>query len=298
MTPRATHDSGMLEQLGQFIPLHYHHHMLGDDARVLAFKDALARVVPAGGRVLELGSGTGILSFFASQLANGVIAVEFNPAMVRASQSMLDRNRATDKVTVVQADAQDFLPTEPVDVVVCEMLHSALLREKQLEVLKGFKARYVARFGHLPRFVPEASILAVELLHQDYNYQGFEAPLPLFQDAALPASRSRSMSSVAEYATIDYASDFQDGFDSALRMVVSGPGRVNAVRFITKNLLAILPASGSSIAWNNQHLVLPLKDHLSVEAGATVELRFSYAAGASIESLADTLQCKLCPSAP
>jgi predicted RNA methylase len=288
----------MLEQLGQFIPLHYHHHMLGDDARVLAFKAAFDNVVRAGARVLELGSGTGILSFFASQRASSVIAVEFNPAMVRASQAMLGRNRVTHKVTLVQADALNFLPSEPVDVVVCEMLHSALLREKQLEVLRGFKARYQARFKHLPRFVPEASILAVELLNQDYNYQGFDAPLPLFQDAALPASRSISLSGVAEYATIDYATDFPDAFDCALRLRITAPGQVNAVRFITKNLLAILPPSGSSIAWNNQHLVLPLTDPFRVEAGVTVDLRFSYAAGASIESLAGTLRCELYASTP
>jgi predicted RNA methylase len=255
-------------------------------------------VVPEGARVLELGSGTGILSFFASQRASSVIAVEYNPAMVQSSQVMLDRNRVSDKITLVHADAQDFLPSEPVDVVVCEMLHSAMLREKQLEVLKGFKARYQTRFKHLPRFVPEATILAVEMLSQDYNYQGFDAPLPLFQDAALHASRSISLSVVAEYAIIDYATDFPDSFNCALRLRIAAPGQLNAVRFITKNLLAILPASGSSIAWNNQHLVLPLSDTFRVEAGATVELRFSYAGGASIESLADTLHCQPCATVP
>jgi predicted RNA methylase len=53
--------------LGQFIPVHYHDHMPGDEARTSVFKAALQEVVTAGGRVLELGSGTAILSFFAAQ---------------------------------------------------------------------------------------------------------------------------------------------------------------------------------------------------------------------------------------
>ena len=53
--------------LGQYIPLHYHYQMLSDEARISSFKAALQLLVPEGGKVLELGAGTGIMSFFAAQ---------------------------------------------------------------------------------------------------------------------------------------------------------------------------------------------------------------------------------------
>jgi protein arginine N-methyltransferase 1 len=50
--------------LGQFIPLHYHHNMLSDVVRMRGFKAAIDYAVPPGGKVLELGGGTGVLSLF------------------------------------------------------------------------------------------------------------------------------------------------------------------------------------------------------------------------------------------
>ncbi len=144
-------------ELGQFIPLHYHFQMLADEVRMAAIQGALTAVIPMGGSVLELGSGTGVLSFFAAQRARHVLAVEYNPQLVNASRRLLSDNGVADRVTVVQGDAADFTPTDPVDVVICEMLHSALLREKQLQVIGRFKANYLARFAVLPRFVPEAT---------------------------------------------------------------------------------------------------------------------------------------------
>ena len=52
--------------LGQFIPLHYHHHMLTSEYRMSAFKAAINQTVFPGAKVLELGGGTGVLSVFAA----------------------------------------------------------------------------------------------------------------------------------------------------------------------------------------------------------------------------------------
>ena len=278
--------------LGQFIPLHYHHHMLGDDARTSAFKLALQLTVPQGGRVLEFGSGTGVLSYFAAQRASQVTAVEFNPALVHSSREFLAHNGVADIVSVVQADASQYLPDDPVDVVVCEMLHSALLREKQLAVIQAFKSRYGARFGALPRFVPEATLLGVQPLHQDYDYHGYNAAVPLFQDSASASPRSHEMAAPMCYATIDYQEAFPSAFEHTVRMTATHTGTINAVRFITQNLLAVLPQEGRSVDWNNQHLVLPLKLPVTVQAGTDVDIRFSYTAGHSIEALSASLQCE------
>ena len=280
-------------QLGQFIPLHYHHHMLGDDARTSAFKSALNQVVPLGGRVLELGSGTGVLSFFAAQRANQVIAVEYNPALVRASRIILERNGVAGKVTVLQADGSSYTPDEPVDVVICEMLHSALLREKQLEVIRKFKAKYLARFGQLPRFVPEATILAAQPLSQNYDYQGYNAAVPLFQDAGGQSPRSLALGDAVSYATVDYLGAIPERFEETVRCPISNQGEINAIRFVTKNLLAILPEEKRSIDWYNQHLVLPLQSSIRTEAGDTLEIRFAYDAGGPIEMLSGSLRCEL-----
>ena len=118
--------------LGQFIPVHYHHNMLMDQNRMHSFKSAIFHAVKPGMKVLELGGGTGVLSFFAAQAADKVYCVEFNPDMVREARKFLAMNQNGHKVEVVHADAFEYLPPEPVDVVICEMIHVGMLREKQV----------------------------------------------------------------------------------------------------------------------------------------------------------------------
>lgn len=96
--------------LGQFIPLQYHLAMLKDKNRMQSFKAAIDHVVAPGSKVLELGGGTGILSWFAAAKADKVWRAEFNPDLVNVSRQILEKNHNGHKVEVVHADAFDYLP--------------------------------------------------------------------------------------------------------------------------------------------------------------------------------------------
>jgi type I protein arginine methyltransferase len=112
-------------EMGQYIPLHYHYQMLTDVPRMTAFRTAIEHIVTPQHRVVELGSGTDVMSFFAARQGARVWAVEANPAMASASRKFLSENGASSRVDVFEADASNWLPPEPVDLVICEMLHSA-----------------------------------------------------------------------------------------------------------------------------------------------------------------------------
>ena len=275
---------------GQYIPLHYHFQMLLDRARVRGFREALARRVPQGGRVLELGGGTGVLSYFAAQRATKVWCVERNAEVASAAERFLARNGVADRVEVICADALTYLPPEPVDVVVCEMLHVGLLREKQIEVIASFKERYGKKFGGLPLFVPEATILAVQPVHYDFDFAGYEAPVSLFFDPLGPQEGVTELGGPLLYGTLlyDESLPFAFNYRGTSRMVRAGT--VNALRFITKNLLAILVEGRRTIDWHNQYLVLPVPEPARVEAGQNLEIRFAYRAGGSIESLTGAIE--------
>ena len=135
--------------LGQFIPLQYHHSMLRDANRMLSFKSAIDQVVFPGAKVLELGGGTGVLSFFAAAKAEKVWCVEFNSELVRESRRLLAKNENGHKVEVIHADAFEYLPPEPVDVMICEMIHVAMLREKQVQMMGPVPAPMTKKSGTL-----------------------------------------------------------------------------------------------------------------------------------------------------
>jgi len=92
-------------ELGQFIPLHYHFLMLSDTVRMSGFRDAIHQCVTPESTVLELGSGTGVLSFFAAEKARKVYSVELNLDLVEESRRLLKMNHNGDRVQVIHADA-------------------------------------------------------------------------------------------------------------------------------------------------------------------------------------------------
>ena len=93
--------------LGQFIPLHYHFNMLQDQHRVGAFAEAIKAVVKPGMHVVELGGGTGILSWLAAQQGARVTCVERNSALVNSARELLAKNHHGERVKVIQEDAFD-----------------------------------------------------------------------------------------------------------------------------------------------------------------------------------------------
>ncbi len=254
-----------------------------------AFRDAINLVVPEGSKVLELGGGTGVLSFFAAQKASKVWCVERNPAMVRAAKQFLDRNTGGERVQVVQADALSYLPPEPVDVVICEMLHVALIREKQLEVLRSFAKRYLEIFGApLPKFIPDACAQTVQPVEQNFNFCGYDAPIPLFVQ---PGTHDKEviLSDPKAYSIICYDSDIPERFHWSGYFTMQREGHLNALSFFTKNFLAFVLNENRSIDWPMNRLILPLPQTKYVHVGEQIEIGFSYNAGCPIESLQDSL---------
>lgn len=280
--------------LGQFIPVHYHHNMLMDQHRMNAFQAAIAHAVRPGMKVLELGGGTGVLSYFAAQQADKVYCVEFNPDLVREARRFLAMNPNGHKVEVIHADAFDYLPPEPVDVVICEMIHVAMLREKQVAVIEAFKQRYLERFGGpLPIFMPEAVVMAVQPLQQDYSFHGYYAPIVQFQDTAVAYPGTLELAAPAVYSVLDFAAPTASLIAWQGSFTVEQDGTLNALRFVTKNLLAIVQEQGRTIDWLNHYMTLPLAKALDVVAGDVVNIAFQYRAGASIPSLQAAIRATL-----
>lgn len=272
--------------LGQFIPVHYHHNMLMDERRMVGFKAAIECVVLPGAKVLELGGGTGVLSWFASAKASKVWCVEYNPDLVREARRFLSQNKNGDKVEVIQGDAYEYLPPEPVDVVICEMIHTAMVREKQVQVIEGFKKRYLEKFGGpLPIFIPEAMIMAVQPMQQEYSFEGYCAPIVQFHEPSNSYPGTVEMARPSVYTILDFTQNVSENIAWQGEFQIEQDGVVNALRFVTKNVLSVVLERATTIDWLNHYLSLPLAEPVTVKAGQQLYVSFAYRAGGSIPSL-------------
>lgn len=274
------------------IPLQYHVPMLLDEHRMGSFEQAIAQVVHPGMHVLDLGAGTGVLSFFAAQRGATVTAIEREPVVLEAARSALG-HAVGDRVRLIHADAREYVPDRPVDVVLCEMMHVGQLRERQVEVIGGFKERYRKRFGgQLPRFVPEACVQAVQPVQQDFTFHGYAVAAPVFQEPSTAQPRTAQLAAPRVFQQFFYSDELPDSCAAELDFTVEESGLLNAIRMITKNVLAALVAPPSTIDWLMSYLVIPLREPVFADRGDRVRVSFRYRPGDQIPALTDSVRVR------
>jgi type I protein arginine methyltransferase len=230
-----------------------------------------------------------VLSFFAAQQGARVTAVEREPIVLAAARSAL--TDAGHKIKLIHADAREFVPDEPVDLVMCEMMHVGQLRERQIEVIGGFKQRYAARFGGpLPRFLPEACLQAVQPVQQDFTFHGYAVAAPQFQDPFARQDRTIELAAPQVYQQFFYDDALPQTCAADLEFTVERGGWLNAVRVVTKNILAVHGHPPRSVDWTMNYLVVPLAAPLYANAGERVRITFQYEPGDEIHVLAGSVR--------
>lgn len=136
--------------------IEYQRSILADDVRNRAFERALAAVVRAGETtVVDIGSGTGFLTFLASRLgARAVYAIEHNDQLMDMALTLAGTN-AIDNVTFVAANSAEVDGLPPAQLVVSETLGNFALEENILEILRDAQ-RFLAPGGTLmPRAIEQ-----------------------------------------------------------------------------------------------------------------------------------------------
>jgi protein arginine N-methyltransferase 1 len=128
--------------------LRTHLEMLNDRARCLAYQRAVESVV-RDKIVLDVGCGTGILSFFAARAgARLVLAVDTD--VPPGAEEVAHRNGLADRVRFFRGRLQDLeLPVDSVDVIVSEWMGGVLLMEDMLPVVLFARDRWLKPGGIL-----------------------------------------------------------------------------------------------------------------------------------------------------
>lgn len=107
--------------------------------------------------ILDVGSGTGILSLFAASAgAKQVFAVEASD-IADLSQTIIEENKMEDKIKVIKGKIEDItLPVQKVDVIISEWMGFYLFHESMLDSVIFARDKYLAPDGIL---VPSDAVL-------------------------------------------------------------------------------------------------------------------------------------------
>lgn len=79
----------------------FHVPMLLDEARNEAYARAISRMVRPGMRVLEIGTGGGLLAMLCAQAGAQVTTCEMHPIIAATARAIIDRNGLSEQVRVV-----------------------------------------------------------------------------------------------------------------------------------------------------------------------------------------------------
>jgi protein arginine N-methyltransferase 1 len=150
--------------LNNLATLQYHASLLGDRDRVDRFRDAIHEVVRPGDVVVDIGTGTGLLAFFACQAgAARVFAIEEGP-IVNLARELSLLNRFADRIEFFDDLSYRVELPERADVLITETLWNFGLGEGMVGFLVDARRRLLKPDA---RVIPAAVDLRVVPVQSD-----------------------------------------------------------------------------------------------------------------------------------
>jgi hypothetical protein len=229
-----------------------HVSMLNDRARTGSYLDAIQQVVRPGDVVVEVGTGTGVLSVAAARAgARHVYAIEAG-SIGKVAESLFEANGYADLITLVSGLSTSVTLPERADVLVSEIIGNEPLNERVLESTRDAIQRFLKPGA---RFIPHTlRIYAVpveipEEVTSKFRFQGSSqsqwkdwygmdfsalekgnAPSP-FRIFIRP-NRARDWMRLTEptlLAEVDFSSGRPPSIEGAATVTADRGGRINGI---------------------------------------------------------------------
>lgn len=155
-----------------------HQKMIADKVRTEAYRTAIMETIRYGDIVLDLGTGLGILAFFACQAgAQKVYAIEEQSQMIAIANRICWENRFQDKITFIKDHSTKVKLPEKVDVIFTEILGTFALDENLLPSIIDVRTRFLKPGGTLIPSKVKLFLVAIESEIHYSNVEFWDSPL-------------------------------------------------------------------------------------------------------------------------
>jgi protein arginine N-methyltransferase 1 len=279
---------------GHFIGLNHHRLMLADSLRMETFEAAIRARVRPGMRVLDLGTGTGILAMWAAQAGAEVIAVEPH-AVIEVARQVAADNGLADRIRFVRADSRELtLPDdEKVDLVISECMGNFFVTDEMQPVLRDLPRLMRPGAETLPRRISlhlAAATLPLwrELAFWEEPVGGFDytAARAFAEQAAYvvhcePDFISTDAVQVADFALVEAPDAFSLAATLTATRAVTLHGLIGWFDADLAPGVTLSTAPGNRTHWGQMLFPLP---PTPVAAGGRLEVRLTLAMDAALRS--------------
>ncbi len=244
----------------------YQQHLLSDKERLTALYEAINE--KSRGIVFDLGTGSGILSSWAAPLAHFVYAVEKDPHTANFAKNNLKPYK---NVFLMVNDAKNTIFPEKADLIICEMMDTALIDEDQVPVLNSVR-KYLKKDGDI---IPCGVFNGVEAISLNIDY-------PIYQEEKTP--RHKLLSNLIIYDVIDFKNPhISEKVNYQIIIPINVKGIISSIKITTFTLLTPQIICGPT-PMMNPPILAPTND-LKVNKGQNIILNLEYSMGGGLDTL-------------
>jgi protein arginine N-methyltransferase 7 len=231
---------GQATALQNLVPL-WHVPMMNDTVRNEAYYDALRAVITSKSNVLEIGTGSGLLSMMAAKLgANSVTTCESEAIIATMAKDIIGDNGLNHRITVIAKKSTEVVIGEDLqqqaDILVSEIFSSGLLGEYVLSSIEDAKRRLLKPDC---KIIPASSSIMIALFGGNdisknivvndvcgFNLHKFNNLVPKLQSISRNDLEIEMLSSDVEAFCFDFDNPIDATTESKiLRIPVTASGR-------------------------------------------------------------------------
>lgn len=252
----------------KFFTTPYHYDLLKDTERLSAFYEAIFD--NKWDVVYDLGTGSGILSYFAAPTSNFIFALEKNPKSSECAQKNLEKWH---NVQVINTDIMDFEFTQKADLIICEMLDTALIDEEQIPVLNK-ALKYLKPSGTI---IPFGVLNGAEPILM-------QSPRICYQDVdEINFPKYQNMGDLVIFNKIIFEPDMLERVNVDMEFEISFSGKINALKLTSFTLLQPNLICGPT-PMLNPPLFVPIEE-IDLNKDETLKLNLSYVMGGGLDNI-------------
>lgn len=256
---------------------------LRDTKRTEAFQRAIQSTVRSGDTVLEVGAGTGILSLFAAACkAQKVYAIESCEHLCDVMRQVVRRNHYREVIEIICENGALLMDFDPVDVLIMELMSTALINEKQVPIFNALVQRGI--ITETTRMVPLRYTTYGQLGASSYKLFGFDMKIPQHEQPWFPPITKR-LTEPEVVADVFFVPPLPvlGIVDRTVEFTILENEVVNS--FIFSGVAELSPGIRiKQTLYFNNPIIIPLPE-LRVERGQMLKVRILYEMGGGLENV-------------
>jgi predicted RNA methylase len=258
---------------------------MADEVRSGLFQKAIQAAVQPGMRVLDVGTGSGLLAMFAAQAgASKVVAIEYDPFVAAVAKQNIARSGLEDKIDVLVGDATKFSfgTIAPFDAVLIELLTTGMIDELQVDAVRNLHARGVV--GPATRFIPQRIVTHASLVDMDFRVCGLEMKMVRHLWLDFPdRERAKPLSAPVAVSDVHFSRCPDPWLDRVLEFQVETDGILNGLKLWSDTELYYCIHISDTLTLNAP-VVVPMRER-EVQKGDRLMVRLSYVYGQGFDGL-------------